>query len=339
MHLKKLSLSVRFLISIATITLMLILLIFPKASIKGAENGILLWFNVIVPTLLPFIIVSNLIINLKLTTAIARLFYPVLHKLFAVTKNGCYVIIIGLLTGFPVGAKACSDLVKNKMLSKEEGQYLLTFCNNASPMFIISYISILTLKLSGMQYQVLGIIYLSAILTALLYRRVYHIHTKTFKAPDDIKTTEKITLKAADLPRKFAPTEPPKRITFAIVDGAIMDGFDVITKVGGYIILFSILSNVILAILPMTSFYSLLSVGILEITNGINAIGGSSLSFATKIALILPITAFGGISSIAQTKSVIDQSGLSIRKYIFYKAINALITILLTFLLIELCKF
>ncbi len=331
--------SVRFLVSIATITMMLILLIFPKASIKGAENGILLWFNIIVPTLLPFIIVSNLIINLKLTTYIAKLFYPILHRLFAVTRNGCYVIIIGLLTGFPVGAKACSDLVKNKMLSKEEGQYLLTFCNNASPMFIISYISIFTLKLPGNQYQILGIIYASAILTAILYRILHRVNNNCFIAPDNIAATENITLKAADLPRKFAPKEPPKRITFAIVDCAIMDGFDVITKVGGYIVLFSILSNVILTNLPMSSIYSLLSVGILEITNGINVIGSSSLTFATKIALILSITSFGGISSIAQTKSVIDQSGLSIRRYILYKALNAGFTLLIALIFIELCKF
>ena len=331
--------SIRFLISVATITLMLILLIFPKASITGAEKGILLWFNVIVPTLLPFIIVSNLIINLKLTTYIARVFYPVLHKLFAVTKNGCYVIIIGLLTGFPVGAKACSDLVKSNMLSKEEGQYLLTFCNNASPMFIISYISILTLGLTGLQYHILGIVYLGALLTALLYRIVHRINNKSFNTPYDSNTTERITLKAADIPNRTSTLNQPKRITFSIIDNAIMDGFDVITKVGGYIVLFSILSNVILTILPMSSFYNLISVGLLEITNGINAIGTSSFSIATKIALILPITAFGGISSIAQTKSVTDQSGLSIRTYIFYKALNAGITLLLTILFIELCKF
>ena len=333
---KKHFLSVRFLVSIATITLLLILLIFPKDSIKGAENGILLWFNVIVPTLLPFIIVSNLIINLKLTTYISKLFYPILHRLFAVTRNGCYVIIIGLLTGFPVGAKACSDLVKNKMLTKKEGQYLLTFCNNASPMFIISYISILTLKIKGNQYRFLGIIYASAILSALLYRIVHHIQNNSFVAPDNIAVTESITLRAADLPRKACAPNPPKRITFAIIDNAIMDGFDVITKVGGYIVLFSILTNVILTNLPKNAIYSLLSVGLLEITNGINVIGSSSLTYGTKIALILPITAFGGISSIAQTKSVTDKSGLSIKSYIFYKLINACITLLIALFFVKL---
>lgn len=332
-------LSIRFLISLATISLMLILLIFPKASIKGAENGIMLWFNVIVPTLLPFIIVSNLIINLKLTTSIAKLFYPILHRLFAVTRNGCYVIIIGLLTGFPVGAKACADLVKNKMLSKEEGQYLLTFCNNASPMFIISFISILTLKLSGKQYYMLAIIYGGAILSALLYRIFHGITNHSFVAPDDILLTEKITLKAADLPRKSLNSKPPKRVTFAIVDNAIMDGFDVVTKVGGYIVLFSILASVILSLLPESSTYSLISIGFFEITNGINTIGSSDLNLTTKIALIMSLTAFGGISSIAQTKSVTDQSGLSIWKYIVYKAINAVITLGLTLLLIQFCMF
>lgn len=328
-------LSIRSFISMATISLMLILLFFPKASIKGAENGIILWFNVIVPTLLPFIIVSNLIINLRLTTQIAKLFYPVLHRVFAVTRNGCYVIIIGLLTGFPVGAKACADLVKNGMLSKQEGQYLLTFCNNASPMFIISFISIFTLRLSGKQYYMLGIIYGGAILTAFIYRFIHGITSKSFIPQMVIPIREKSSLKALEVSGTLPDSNTYKRVTFTIVDNAIMDGFDVVTKVGGYIILFSILSNVLLTLLPSSSTYGLLPIGILEITNGINTIGASDLNQATKIALIMSLTAFGGISSVAQTKSVTDQSGLSIWLYIVYKVINALITLGLTMLLIQ----
>ncbi len=329
--------SIRVLISIGTILLLIILLVFPKAALKGAETGILLWFNVIVPTLLPFIIVSNLIINLNLTTYIAKFFYPVFHRLFAVTKNGCYIIIIGLLTGFPVGAKACGDMVKMHMIDRKEGQYLLTFCNNASPMFIISYISILTLNLSGKQYIILGIVYGGAVLTALLYRFLHGIKTNSF-TENSVTIPEHNELMAAAISTNSVATKN-KHITFSLVDDAITDGFEVITKVGGYIVLFSILANVILSLLPNAPLPGLVSVGILEITNGINAIGTSTLNYATKIALILVITAFGGFSSIAQTKSVIDRSGLSIIKYTLYKAIAAGITLLLAILFIELCKF
>ena len=125
------------------------------------------------------------------------------------------------------------------------------------------------------------------------------------------------------------------RLSFTVVDDAIMNGFDVLTRVGGYIILFSILSNVIISIAPENNIFSYLTVGILEITNGVNAIGASTFDVNIKIALILSLTSFGGFSSIAQTKSVIDDSGLSIKNYTFYKLINAGLTFLLTFIYIN----
>ena len=323
--------STRRLLSLCTIMLLILLLTFPKASLHGAEKGILLWFNVIVPTLLPFIIVSHLIVNLRLTTYIAKVFYPFLHHLFAVTKHGCYVIIIGLLTGFPVGAKACGDLVTDRMITKKEGQYLLTFCNNASPMFIISFIAITTLNIGSHKYMLLALIYISALLTAIIYRCVHKISTSTFI--EENKTIHSKNLSIASL-------EQPKssRLSFAIVDHAILDGFEVITKVGGYIILFSILSSIILSVTPANNVLSYTGVGFLEITNGINAIGDSTLALSTKIALILSLTSFGGLSSVAQTKSVIDESGLSIKCYTLYKLLNACITFVLVVLFLQLCS-
>lgn len=327
-------LSIKLLLSVCTITLLLILLLFPKASLQGAESGILLWFNVIVPTLLPFIIVSNLIVNLRLTTYISKLFYPFLHKLLGISRQGSYVAVIGLLTGLPVGAKACGDLVKENLITKSEGQYLLTFCNNASPMFIISYISLTTLNLPSQKYIFLGLIYLSAFLTGFLYRLLHKIRN----TPVSLYTnkSEDQTLRASQLTHS---KEEQKKVRFTLVDEAIMSGFDVITKVGGYIILFSIISNVLLSIAPQGSSLSYAIVGFIEITNGVNTLGGCPIAPSLKIALILSLTAFGGLSSVAQTKSVIDHSGLSIRSYLFYKLCNGGIAFLLLTLYLQLQPF
>lgn len=318
-------------LSIGTVVFLIILLIFPTSSLAGAERGLLLWFNVICPSLLPFIIVSRLIINLRLTATISKLFYPVFNKIFAISKDGCYAAIMGLLTGLPVGAKACADLVKEGLISLKEGQYLLTFCNNASPMFIISYIGITTLKLPGSKYVFLLLIYSAAFLTGITYRFTHRIgrgknNGLQFESANEYLCATDVTKLAQN-----------KKITFTVVDSAIMDGFTVITKVGGYILLFSILSNVLLTMLPVDHILSYATVGILEITNGINSIGTSTLDINTKIALILSLTAFGGFSSIAQTKSVIDQSGLSIKTYIFYKLINAILTFGLVLVYLNLC--
>ncbi|MDO5293173.1 MAG: transporter [bacterium] len=327
-------LNTRIILCLCTITLLLVLLLFPKASLKGAELGVLLWFNVIFPTLLPFIIVSNLIINLRLTNAVSRVFHPFLHRILHVSKQGSYVTILGLLTGLPVGAKACGDLVKDQLISREEGQYLLTFCNNASPMFILSYVSITTLDLPGKRYIFLLLIYLSAILTGFVYRLIHKKQMITFAASTK---REIVTQMSTEIGVPTKHSQP--RARFVMVDSAIMSGFDVLTKVGGYIILFSIISNVFLAIAPENNLLSYIVVGSIELTNGVNTIGSSIFPLSVKIALILSLTAFGGLSSVAQTKSVIDESGLSIKKYLVYKIINAGITFVIITIYLQLCKF
>lgn len=321
--------STRYLLSIFAIVLILILFLFPASSLKGAENGVLLWFNVILPTLLPFIIASSLIINLNLTSKIATIFYPFLHALFHVSKNGCYPILIGLISGFPVGAKACGDLTRQQKITANEGQFLLTICNNASPMFIISFIAITTVKQANIRYSLLIIIIVSALLTGLTYRILMNLLHKdrldfTVVETDYAATTTSLSNR-------------PKRFTFEILDGAIMDGFDVVTKVGGYIILFSILSQVILDLSITDGFINYISIGLLEITNGINTIGAAGMGLGEKIVLIMTITAFGGMSSLAQTKSVIDNSGLSIKTYFIYKLINAAYVFVLTVLFVTTC--
>jgi hypothetical protein len=124
----------------------------------------------------------------------------------------------------------------------------------------------------------------------------------------------------------------PNRFTFDLLDSSIMNGFEIVTKIGGYIILFSILAQIIKEIGPETSFLKAFLMGILEITTGINQICNSKLDSNTKIVLVSVITSFGGFSGIAQTKSVLGDTRLSIRSYLIVKMMSAAISFLLALL-------
>ncbi|MDF2610144.1 MAG: putative rane protein [Lachnospiraceae bacterium] len=293
-----------------------IILLFPAASYQGAKKGLLLWFNTILPTLLPFIIISNLIIKLQIHKSLSKLFYPLFHLLFGVSKGGCYPILIGFLSGYPVGAKSTADLVTNGIIDEEEGQFLLSLCNNVSPMFVMSYIAIAQLDMEHIRVSLLLIIYLSSIISAMLYFKLLGKPKKQF-----IHTTS--------VEGKAAPLAGPK-FDFALLDSAIMDGFEVITKVGGYIILFSIPAQILSVMSFGGGLFKILSVGFLEITTGINQLSHTNIDLNIKIALIAMVTAFGGLSGLAQTKSVISNSRLSIGTYFKVKIINMLFALLLT---------
>lgn len=312
--------------------------LFPYAAYQGASSGLLLWFHSVVPNLLPFIIISNLMIRLSLAKQISKLFYPLLGRLFRVSRNGCYPIILGFLSGIPLGAKSTADLVSEQQINKEEGQFLLTMCNNASPMFLIGYISITQLKLPQVKYALFIIIYGSAIISALLGRSFYHKlqgkKSERYQAnrPSTSVTFEKKGMNQASLHKETSSMH----FSFDILDNSIMNGFEVITKIGGYIILFSILAQIVKEIGPNISYLKAFFMGILEITTGINQVCNASIDTKMKIVLVAVLTSFGGLSGMAQTKSVIGNTRLSMKFYFAVKLINAAITCIFALLYVTL---
>lgn len=307
---------------IGIVLFLILIIIFPASSFEGAKQGLLLWFNTVLPTLLPFIIISNLIIKMQITAVLSKLLYPFFHFMFGVSKEGCYPVLIGFLSGIPVGAKSVSDLLLNKRITTKEGEFLLGFCNNASPMFIMSYIAISQLKLPQMRFIILLILYLSAILSSKIYFNAFR------KLNSKRKNLTEIT--ALSLEEEEITTYKSEKFDFALLDTSIINGFEIITKVGGYIILFSIPARIIMSLFPSENILKLLAIGLFEITTGINQISNANIPLHIKIVLIITLTAFGGLSGLAQTKSVINETRLSIFTYVKVKLINVTIACILT---------
>lgn len=105
-----------------------------------ALSGLNLWFTRMVPALLPFMILSDILVRLGLTERFATVLFPLVHPLWKVSKNGAYVMFMGFLCGFPMGAKVTVQLVREKKLTSKEGEFLLAFCNNIGPVYFLSYV-------------------------------------------------------------------------------------------------------------------------------------------------------------------------------------------------------
>ena len=305
----------RYFTSLCVIALFVLMLLFPQPVFKGASSGLLLWFNVILPTLLPFMIVSNLLIGTRAIDAISKVFGPVMCRLFGVTRYGSFAIIAGFLCGYPMGGKVTADLVRKQYITWQEGQYLLSFTNNTSPMFIISYVVWQNLKDTSRTMPALLILILSPILCSFLFRIYYR--------------------PGARIHSSGCPPLP-KAAAASLMDSCIMNGVETITKVGGYIMLFSILIA-LLQKLPLDHFlFSLLLLPSLEMTNGIPLLCASPLSADACFVLSLALTSFGGWCSVAQTRSMVQGTRLPITPYIIEKLITTLVTSLLAYTYIRL---
>ena len=286
------------------------LLLNPVQARVASADGLLLWFHTLLPVLLPFFILSRLLIALDGVSGVTQFIAPLARGLFGLSPNGAFCLLAGFLCGYPVGAKLSADLVREGRISQEEGAYLLTFTNNASPTFLTGYCLIETLGMPELIPVSLFLVYGSPLLYARLTRR------------DRIFPDLSIEKKTSG-----------SQISFKIVDACIMDGLENILKLGGYLILFSMLAKLLLLLIGSLPLCSCVAVGLLEITNGLSIIAHTS--FLTKRAawvLSLFFISFGGLSGAAQTESMLLRTPLSVPDYLKAKACTALLTACLALL-------
>ena len=287
--------------------LLAFLLADPAHAVDASKAGLMLWFHTLVPTLLPFLILSNLLIAADGVAYLTRFLYPAIHRVFGCSRNGCFCMAAGLLCGYPIGAKIAGDLVREKLITREEGNYLLSFCNNASPAFLIGYCLTDSLRRPDLLVPTLVIVYGVPLLLAVFLRK-----GRSFS---DLSAEKKTS---------------GSQINFKIVDVCMMNGLESILKLGCYIILFSMLARLLIWLPCPSSCLTYGSVGFMEMTNGIALVTADpSLPILQKYLFILGFLSFGGLSGAAQTESMILDSGLSFLTYLKAKLLTAALVICL----------
>ena len=204
-----------------------------------------------------------------------------------------------------------SRFLEEGRIKLNEARTLLAISNHPSPMFILGYICVQAASLFSSAnacppWIFLTALYLPILPVSFLAKKCYHLNQE------------------ASLCRQDNYKSEHTRVSF---DAHLMDCLETMEKIGLYIMIFSILALYLSALpdslLPLTLRCALL--GAVEITTGIQAISGSVSGFAGAL-LITAAGAFGGISGIFQTKSVLKSAGLSIRHYILWKLLHSVLS-------------
>lgn len=277
-----------------------------ELSLSYAAMGLQLWFEKMIPALLPFMILSGIVIRLKLTETIASFIYPLIRPIYRIRKNVCYCMMLGFLCGFPMGARVVSDLYSREQLTKEEGEYLLAFCNNIGPVYYCSFVLPLL-------HRELTAPYLFGMYGIPALYGVFLRYTR-FRRLDALlpaKNAEPIAKELCICSGNSHIFRRGERL-LSETDQSISAALRSILTLGGYMILFNLL-NLIPHVLWGKQIPLLAP--LLEIT------GGLSLLQAQAPLYSLLVLSFGGMSCIAQTYSCIKDTGLSIADYTIHKII------------------
>lgn len=304
----------------------ILMLLHHSLIVKYAKDGVLVWASCVLPLLLPFIILSKFWIRYK----IPELFFCQIKKIFPVHTQLAVsfpILLLGLCSGFPVGAVFISYYYQNGTINKQLAETLLPLASFVSPMFVAGYIhSQIHLKgiywfyyLFNLYFPVVAYYFLTQILKQFKMKR--SIHNGIFIL------SEKHSANIAKKPQH----NPCSKLS--ITEEIWIPSLEIIFIIGIYMMIFSILLGMLTELplfeTPVLTFF----LANLEVTTGIRLLAASEL-YTPKIMYSLTAAAasFGGMCTMAQVQTIIAPTNLSLKPYMKIKLFTASLTLLLCLL-------
>lgn len=285
------------------------LLRFPQEVSAAVTEGLRLSVSVLIPSLFPFFICVNLTSALGLTGVLARVFAPVMRRMFHVSGAGCTAVLCGAAGGYPSGAQCVAALYREGQLSRAEAEYLLLFCNNAGPAFLFGAVgTVLGIGMTGC-LLLWGIHLLSALVIGLVNR-------------------------PKEAPNAALPPVQRANASGAVVE-AVRSAGQAILQITMFVAAFSVLAR----LLTMAAAHILpdgvctVLTGMLELSGGIAALANLPIALRWKLALASFFLGFGGLCVWMQTQAVLAPAGLSGCGMLLAKLAQGLLAALITFFL------
>ena len=310
---------------------------------KGAAAGLLLWYSAVVPALFPFMVLSSI---LSASGGISWLMQPftVVFRFCGLSADGWYVLLTGLLCGCPMGAKTCADFLAERRLSSSEAKFLFALCNHPSPMFLAGFVYPMFAAQLPLLCFVFAI-YMPLLLLAIPAHFIYHAPFSPESIPENSGISQQHPTPNSANAFSSKHTRSDKSSSSALLNSA-----EILVKIGGYLIFYSILILVIRNTPEIPAPARLFFSGAMEITTGIRTVS-DSLTYPYSAIAAAAIFSFGGFSAMSQTNAVIrihrsssgsagrtvscggrqnsvheKTAGLSIRQYLLWKIAHASLT-------------
>ena len=300
-------------LSLTTLIITIFCIIFPNDMLNSTKSALNLWYSVIVPSLLPFLIISDLLQQTAITKIFSHLLSPIMRKVFKLPGVSSIAVFLGMTGGYPIGAKVTADLRTKNLISYSDAKHLIAFTNNAGPLFLSAAIGIGLYK-----SPMIGFLF------------------RFLKKEKGNKSNENLEFKI------FKISE-----LGSILSNIIKSSVLIVCTIGGFIILFSLIStileklnittfiaNLIMPTLPQELSNGIIA-GILEVTTGVNKLAKINIPIFNKLIITSMLIGFGGFSIHMQTLGVISSSDIKFSSYFCGKLFQCLISGLLTFIFIK----
>lgn len=326
------------------------LAIYPKAGLTAAKEGLAIFVEVVLPSLLPFFILSEILLGLGVVHFIGVFLEPLMRPVFNVPGIGAFALSMGLAAGYPMDAVITAKFRRLNLCTRIEGERLLAFTNTADPLFMFGAVAV------GMfGYPEIGVtIAIAHYLAAFTVGYLFRFYGKRAEPMRGDERTEGNLLERA-LGEMFKAHQEDNRPLGQLLADAVKESIATLLMIGGFIVLFSVLYQVLTEvgilqyILPVVEgilkiigldpeLGSAIVKGFFEIDLGTMAAAKTPGALGDRLIVSSAIIAWSGLSVLGQVMSVIHGTDLRIGPFIVARVAHALIAGFYTYLLLGTVK-
>ncbi|MGG1247077.1 dipicolinic acid transporter SpoVV [Bacillus spizizenii] len=300
----------------------------PQASFEASKTGLSMWWEVVFPSLLPFFILSELLIGFGIVRFVGVLLEPFMRPIFRVPGVGGFVLAMGMASGNPAGAKLTARLRQEKQISRVEAERLASFTNSSNPLFIFGAVAVGFFQNASLGILLASAHYLGNLAVGLTMRSYGRKEEQLLRGKNKIPFPSiKDALHALHTARLAE-----KRPLGKILGDAVTSSVQTLLMVGGFIILFSVF-NRLLSVVQLTEILSVITKGVLtlfqlpaqldipllsgmfEITLGSKLVSETDVSLLQKAIVVSFILGFSGFSVQAQVAGILSETDIRFKPF------------------------
>jgi len=308
--------------------------IYPQEVLSSAGGGLALWWRFVLPALLPFFILSELLMAAGFVHFLGVLLESFMRPVFRLPGKAAFVVAMGYTSGFPMGAVLTARLRQAGEITRIEGERLLAFTNNPSPGFMFGAVA------SGMLGKpTLGIILSSSIYIANLMVGFLFRFYRVTATPRHYARLP--SFKRAWGEMKGAQAKD-NRALGQILSDSIKQSITTVLMVAGFMAFFSVilsllniwhvtaflatLTHIAIKVIPLPTLQAFFN-GLFEMTLGCQGTIQAVSGLNNQVALLVLLMGWSGLSVFAQVAGFISGTDLRFYPFVVARALQGIIAL------------
>ncbi|OME82027.1 hypothetical protein BK122_13550 [Paenibacillus pabuli] len=312
------------LMSTGALLLVIAVVVSPKDAFDASIQGLDIWWKIIFPAMLPFLMLSQMLTAFGFTHALGVLLGPLMQRWFRLPGKAGLAIVVGMCGGFPAGADTASRLVQDQQITAKQAGIVAAASHFANPLMIILVIGAAFLHQPAAGYFLLIVHWVSGWIATMIGVRLL---------PKELKGKKSSTATPSSYKRRslwsqmmLAAREAQERDGRGfgkLLGDTVSQAVQTLMMTGGYMIVFAVFVRLLtLYITPGTSVAFWPS--LLELHLGTYHLSQSPLTPVLLMSLLAAVLGWGGLCSHLQVSAVLKAAGLAATSMLYFSGIRLL---------------